>query len=425
MSRALAALLVGVLACLAGSAGPAFGDSLSDQRRATERKAAANKQARDALAASLEDISSQLSQAILDLQVVEQRLPEAQAELATAQATFEQSQREATIIAARLQDAKDQETTITSTIATDTAHGEQVRASIGQMARAAYRGGTAVSSVGIVLGAQSTEDFVAQYGLVTAALRTQNRTLDDMKSIEANNRNSQARLEAVRDRVTELKAAADQKVIEADQAKAAAAARQAEIQQLVADQTAKKASIEAQKAAAEAEQAAADAEATAVANELAQIIAQQRAAGKLTGAAGPIGDGIFGNPTVTNPIYVTSEYGMRMHPILHIWRLHAGIDLRTGCGTNIYAARAGTVQWAQLRSGYGNQVMVDHGTYNGNSLMSSYNHMTSFVVHAGQQVDQGQLLGYSGNTGTSAACHLHFEVYVNGATVNPRPLLGL
>ena len=73
VSRALAALIVAVLACLAGSAGPAFGDSLSDQRRAAEARAAANKQAREALAASLEDISGQLSQTILDLQVVEQQ----------------------------------------------------------------------------------------------------------------------------------------------------------------------------------------------------------------------------------------------------------------------------------------------------------------------------------------------------------------
>jgi murein DD-endopeptidase MepM/ murein hydrolase activator NlpD len=67
--------------------------------------------------------------------------------------------------------------------------------------------------------------------------------------------------------------------------------------------------------------------------------------------------------------------------------------------------------------------MVNHGYWNGNSLMSSYNHMSSFAVSAGQNVSQGQLLGYSGNTGTSAACHLHFEVYVNGATVDPWPLI--
>ena len=108
-----------------------------------------------------------------------------------------------------------------------------------------------------------------------------------------------------------------------------------------------------------------------------------------------------------------------------LFNVQTGIDFANGCGTPIYAGRSGTVQWARFRSGFGNQVMVDHGYVNGNSLMSSYNHMTRFVVGAGQRVERGTLLGYSGNTGTSAACHLHFEVYVNGATANPRPLLGL
>ena len=69
--------------------------------------------------------------------------------------------------------------------------------------------------------------------------------------------------------------------------------------------------------------------------------------------------------------------------------------------------------------------MIDHGSLNGNSVMSSSNHLTSTVVRAGQRVIQGDLIGYAGNTGLSGACHLHFEVYVNGKTVNPRPLLGL
>ncbi len=124
-------------------------------------------------------------------------------------------------------------------------------------------------------------------------------------------------------------------------------------------------------------------------------------------------------------MYVTSEYGMRFHPILHVWRLHSGIDLRDYCGQPVYAGRDGTVVWTRTRSGYGNQVMVDHGWVNGVSLMSSYNHLTSWVVTAGQVVKAGQLIAYAGNTGTSTACHLHFEVYINGATTNPRPYLGL
>lgn len=433
LARLLATVLVAVLAALTATAGPALGDSLSDRRKVAEQKAQANQKAHDELAASLEDINANLAQAVLDLQAVEQRLPDAQTELLDAQSTLERSQREAAIIASRLQDAKDQETVIGTTIAADADKSAQIRVAIGQMAREAYKGGGGVSSVSIVLDAQSTEDFIQQYGLVSTALRTQSQSLDALRQIEAQDRNNEARLVAIRERVTELKAEADQKVVEADQARQAAADRKAEIEQLVAQQVAKKATIETEKAATEAEQARIDAEAAQVAAELAQIIADQRAAreaaaraaGKKVAAAGPIGNSLFANPTSVNPIYVTSEYGMRMHPTLHYVRLHAGIDLRTYCNTPVYAGRAGTVQWAQTRYGFGNQVMVDHGFVNGNSLMSSYNHLTRFVVGAGQKVNQGTLIGYSGNTGTSAACHLHFEVYVNGVTVNPRRLLGL
>ncbi|WP_188037434.1 M23 family metallopeptidase, partial [Actinotalea sp. JY-7885] len=131
----------------------------------------------------------------------------------------------------------------------------------------------------------------------------------------------------------------------------------------------------------------------------------------------------FINPSSVNPMYVTSDYGMRLHPLLGYYRLHAGTDLRTWCGTPLYAGASGTVEWARARSGFGNQVMINHGYWQGQSLMSSYNHMTSFAVSGGQQVSQGQLIGYAGNTGTSGGCHLHFEVYVNGNTRDPRPLI--
>jgi murein DD-endopeptidase MepM/ murein hydrolase activator NlpD len=429
LTRALATALVAVLATLTASTGPAMGDSLSDQRTAAEQKQAANKAARDALAASLEDVNASLAQTVLDLQAVQQRLPDAQAELATAQATLESSLREQTIIAARLQDAQDQETAIGATIAADATKSAQVRLAIGQMARQAYQGGAGISDLSVVLDAQSTEDFIQQYGMVSTALRTQSQALTDLRQSEAQARNDQARLGAIRTVVTTLKAQADAKVAEADQARTAAAARTTEIQNLIVQETAQQASIESQKAQIVAQQAAEDAAATQLATDLANIIAAQRAAqaasGKGGGPTGPIAGAIFANPTVVNPMQINSPYGMRFDPIVHVYRLHAGDDLQTGCGTPIFAARAGTVQWAKLLYGYGNQVMVDHGYINGNSVMVSYNHMLRFAVSAGQHVDQGTILGYAGSTGASTGCHLHFEVYINGATVNPAPLLGL
>lgn len=148
------------------------------------------------------------------------------------------------------------------------------------------------------------------------------------------------------------------------------------------------------KTQAATEQAEIDGQRDVLAADLARIIAQQRAAEVAARAAaaaaaavagkpapppipapsGNVSGSLFGNPTSTSPIYVTSEYGMRLHPILNIWRLHAGIDLRARCGTPLYAPRAGTVQWAKVRPGLGNQVMIDYGYVNGNSLMSSSNH---------------------------------------------------
>jgi murein DD-endopeptidase MepM/ murein hydrolase activator NlpD len=117
--------------------------------------------------------------------------------------------------------------------------------------------------------------------------------------------------------------------------------------------------------------------------------------------------------------YITSPYGMRMHPILHIWKLHDGTDFHADCGTPVYAAADGTVTDEYFNAGYGNRVLMDNGYVHGVSLATSYNHLTSFVASVGAHVRRGQLIAYSGTTGYSTGCHLHFMVYVNGATVDP------
>jgi murein DD-endopeptidase MepM/ murein hydrolase activator NlpD len=115
---------------------------------------------------------------------------------------------------------------------------------------------------------------------------------------------------------------------------------------------------------------------------------------------------------------VTSGFGMRYHPVLHYWRLHAGTDFGAPCGTPVRAAAGGTIVRAGWAGGYGNQVVIDHGVVSGRDLASSYNHLTRFVVRSGR-VRRGQLIAYSGTTGLSTGCHLHFEVYVSGTHVNP------
>ena len=105
----------------------------------------------------------------------------------------------------------------------------------------------------------------------------------------------------------------------------------------------------------------------------------------------------------------TSGFGWR-------WgRMHEGIDLAVPNGTAVVAAAAGTVIVAGWTGGYGNLVVVDHGT----GIATAYGHNTYVTVSPGQSVAQGQLIAYSGNTGHSTGPHVHFEVRVNGSAVDP------
>jgi murein DD-endopeptidase MepM/ murein hydrolase activator NlpD len=117
------------------------------------------------------------------------------------------------------------------------------------------------------------------------------------------------------------------------------------------------------------------------------------------------------------PTYITSPYGWRVHPVLGTKKFHAGMDIGVFTGTKIYSLADGEVVYSGWMSGYGNVIMVDHG-----SLISLYAHNSSLVGKVGQKVKGGQLISYSGNTGLSSGPHLHFEIRKdNGETIDPKP----
>src|SRR5215212_3362344 len=116
---------------------------------------------------------------------------------------------------------------------------------------------------------------------------------------------------------------------------------------------------------------------------------------------------------------VTSPFGMRFHPVLHYWKLHDGTDFRAGCGSAIRAPYAGRVAERYYNAGYGNRLMIDHGLRSGKYVTTGYNHASRYVVHVGQRVHKGQVIGYVGSTGYSTGCHLHLMVWLNGRVTNP------
>jgi len=118
---------------------------------------------------------------------------------------------------------------------------------------------------------------------------------------------------------------------------------------------------------------------------------------------------------------ITSEYGLRFHPIRKTYRMHEGVDIGKGMGAPIYAVDDGQVVESRKASGYGWIIVIDHG----NNLRTLYAHMyeKDVKVKVGQSVKKGQLIALMGSNGDSTAPHLHFEVLKNGVPTNPMPFL--
>ncbi|MEM8809663.1 MAG: peptidoglycan DD-metalloendopeptidase family protein, partial [Cyanobacteria bacterium P01_G01_bin.38] len=131
---------------------------------------------------------------------------------------------------------------------------------------------------------------------------------------------------------------------------------------------------------------------------------------------GIVGTGQMIFPTAGS---ITSRFGPRIHPVLGYRRFHAGVDFGASHGTTIIAADSGQVIFSGWYGGYGNAVIVDHGS----GLTSLYGHTSKLLVSEGQSVQQGQAIAKVGSTGLSTGPHLHFEVRRNGSPVNPMEFL--
>jgi murein DD-endopeptidase MepM/ murein hydrolase activator NlpD len=115
-------------------------------------------------------------------------------------------------------------------------------------------------------------------------------------------------------------------------------------------------------------------------------------------------------------IALASGFGMRVHPVYKVKKMHTGIDFSAPIGTPIYATADGRISEVNVRfSGYGKMIVIDHGF----GYKTRYAHMHDFAVRQGQMIKRGELIGYVGDTGLSTAPHLHYEVLMNGVLINP------
>lgn len=112
---------------------------------------------------------------------------------------------------------------------------------------------------------------------------------------------------------------------------------------------------------------------------------------------------------------MASGFGYRIHPIYKTHKMHTGMDFTAPVGTDIYSTGNGKVIKAEYDRGYGFHVIIDHGF----GYQTLYGHMSKITVKQGQEIKRGEIIGLIGNSGTSTAPHLHYEVIKNGNKINP------
>ena len=122
---------------------------------------------------------------------------------------------------------------------------------------------------------------------------------------------------------------------------------------------------------------------------------------------------------VNGEIDLSSTFGVRVDPFLHVAAMHTGLDFRGDAGDPIHATAAGTVVGAGWSGGYGRMVEIDHG----NGLSTRYGHLSQIDVKVGDEIRIGQVIGRMGSTGRSTGPHLHYETRIDGDAVDPQKFL--
>ncbi len=428
------ALVLGLVAVASPSSSA---EDLYDQRDRVRKSIA---QTKDDIA----DGKKQVAQANAALAASQKKLDAAQAELSSAKGELSKAQKKLADTRSALAKAKARDVEIAAKLkvaqdelAASIARGAQGEADlaaqtrlIGSVVRTAYQQQSSLASFAILLDASSADQVANRIQWTEMIFGNTAGEMDRLQQL-------QVELEAAKVAQT----AAEAKVArqrEESQAQLSATQRLTDQARQLADEAAKREAtvsgmvkkgaglvaenrklrdeaqdeLEADKAQYDKLQAQEE----SISKKIKEQIAKDNASGnQRVNAAG------FIRPIDATP---GSPFGLRYHPILHYWRMHWGQDFGARCGAPIWAMADGKVTQILRTSqsnGLGNWTVIDYGKYKGDHFSSGYAHQSKIIVKVGQEVKQGQIVGYVGTTGLSTGCHLHLQIYKNGARVNPRP----
>jgi murein DD-endopeptidase MepM/ murein hydrolase activator NlpD len=416
IATALASAL-GVLATTASTpqapAVAASGDPDDPSDKLKDRRADINDQLHGAHS-DLDESSAELQAAVRAMEAAQAKLAGAQEVLArtrgqleAAEALDQQMQERLAAAEQRLDEAKE--------ALADARHAtKDAEDKLADFVVASYEyGSPSLVSLGIVLHGGSPSEYGERLSLADSVVDAQSSVIDDLEATETLSEAREDTVETLRDEVARQRQEAHENLVRKRKLEARAAEQTQEVRELVAERRAAEEQAERAKQIDLQRIKTLEEKREQIKDHLQRIAERQNGPGITVTNSG----GWLSWPVTDT--YITSPYGMRLHPILHYWKLHDGTDFGADCGTPVYAAAGGTVVSAYYDDAYGNRITINHGNVNGVALATSYNHLTSFTVGYGAHVKRGELIAYSGTTGWSTGCHLHFMVYENGSTVDP------
>ncbi len=351
----------------------------------------------DKLKEQLDETSSDLSAAYTALQNTQNKLPAARTVLERAQNAAAAADRANAVAAQELEAAQASEKKAEGKLAKSTKEVASSRTRVAQFAAQIYQE-QGFGQLDMALSSTDPQQFADRIALVDTVMDVQSQTMDRLSTEKASLTALEDHLSALRADSADKKKQAEAALARAQSARDAAAKAKADLDALAATQTTQAKTVAGKLAAEKARLASM----TAEQNRLHKILVQRAAAARRAEAArraaarkkhqssGGGGGGGGGSTSshgyLSRPVktgWVSSEFGMRFHPILHYWRLHSGRDFAVPCGTPVYAAARGTIISAGWGGGYGNRVVIDHGYVSGVGLATTYNHLTRFVRTGG------------------------------------------